>query len=399
MEEELFKKLQDQMHRLYQIQFYRKKLFELGLNPNDIKGISDFIKIPFMTLDDVQEDIETCPPYGTLFHQDTIRVHFSPGPKGLLPVFFTPRDIKSMNKANAESFRAAGITSDDVVAITFGYHLFIAGLSIQGGFESLGCKTIPLGPGNSERAAEILQQFKVTVLAANPSFAVRLAEQGVRGIRILFAGGEAFSSIEGYKERVRSMYGKITLIDAYGLAQAAPLARECRYEKGLHITDNLFFVEIIDPETGEILPNGQRGEVVVTHLTKEASPLLRFRTGDLSVMEYGKCDCGRTITLPKGVIGSAKNMVKVKGVKIYPSQMPLVLKGFPFFSGKYQMFISSAGTTDSLEVLIEGDPPEEFDLSLLKQKLKQELLINPDKIEIRKRLDDGEVIHDRRYGT
>ena len=398
MEEELIKKLQDQMHRLYHIQFYRKKFCELGLNPNDINKISDFKKIPFMTLDDVQEDIEAYPPYGSLFHQETVRVHFSPGPKGLLPVFFTPRDIENMNKANSESFRAAGIMSDDVVAITFGYHLFIAGLSIQGGFESLGCKTIPLGPGNTERAADILQKFKVTVLAANPSFAVRLAEQGVRGIRILFAGGEAFSSIEGYKERIRSMYDQIILIDAYGLAQAAPLGRECRYERGLHIIDNLFFVEIIDPETGESLPNGQRGEVVVTHLKKEASPLLRFRTGDLSVMEYGKCECGRTITLPKGVIGSAKNMVKVKGVKIYPSQIPLVLKGFPFLSGTYQMIISSAGTTDSLEVLVEGDQPENFDISLLKQKLKQELLINPDKIEIRKRLDDGEIIDDRRYG-
>lgn len=396
--EVLSKRIQNQMQRIYQNKFYRKRFDEWGLNPNDIKRMSDFTKIPFMTINDIVEDIENYAPYGSLFHPETVRVHFSPGPKGFLPVCFTRQDIETMNVTNAQILKAAGITPEDVVAVTFGYHLFIAGLSFQGGFETLGCKTIPVGPGNSERTAEILQRFNVAVLVSNPSFAMKLAEKGVRGIRILLAGGEPFSSIEGYRDRVRSMYDHpITLLDAYGLAHAAPVARECRHENGMHVIDELFFVEIIDPDTGEVLPDGQKGEVVVTHLNKEASPLLRFRTGDLSILKHSKCDCGRTITFPKGVIGSSKDMVKVKGVKLYPSQIPLVLKGFPCFSGRYQLFISSTGTTDSLKMIVEGDALKEFELSLLQQKLKEALLLNLDKIVIRNKLDDERVIVDQRY--
>ena len=393
----LMKKVRNQAQKISKMPFYRSKFDEWGLNPDDLKSIEDFRKIPFMTLNDIQKDLEDHPPFGLLFHPETVRIHFSPGPKGLLPISFTERDIKDMNKANARCFKSAGVTSDDVVAVTFNYHLFIAGHSIQGGFETLGSKTIPVGPGETDRTAEILQRFGVTVLAANPSFAAKLAEKGVRGIRVLFAGGEPLSSVEGYKEKLRSLFGNITLIDVYGLAQAAPLARECRYETGLHVIDDLFFVEIIDPEAGDVLPDGQKGEVVVTHLIKESAPLLRFRTGDLSVMKHFKCSCGRTTTLPKGVVGSAKEMVKVKGVKLYPSQIPLVLKTFPELTGKYRILISSTGTTETLQMLLEGNVTQGYDISSLRKRLKEALLILPNQIEVVKNLEDGPNIMDQRH--
>jgi len=392
------KRIQAQAEAISRVTFYREKFKTWGLNPKDLNGMENFRRIPFMTLSDVQKDFEDHPPFGSLLHPDNIRVHFSPGPKGLIPVVFTQKDIREMNRANATCFRLAGVTSNDVVAVTFNYHLFIAGLSIHGGFETLGCKTIPVGPGETDRTLEILDRYGVTVLASNPSFAMKLFEKGARGIRVLFAGGEPFSSVEGYKERLRALCGgKITLIDAYGLAQAAPLARECLHETGLHIIDDLFFVEIVDPETGEVLPDGAKGEVVVTHLKKESGPLLRFRTGDLSIMERFTCPCGRRTTLPKGVVGSAREMVKIKGVKVYPSQVSLVLKAFPGLTGRYRMLISSTGTTERFDMLMEGEIQGEQDLARLQTSMKKALLIAPNQIEVVKQLENGPTIVDQRH--
>lgn len=396
-EPELMQRIEGQLERNSELDFYRKRFDRYGIDFKSIKSLNDFQQIPLMTLSDLAEAFDESPPLGSLFHPRTQRVNLSPSPMGFLPMMFTDRDIETMGSVNARAFKDAGIKPDDVVAITFGYHLFIAGLSLQGGFEALGCKTIPVGPGDAKRTADIINRFGVTVLASGPSFALRCAEEGAKGIRILIAGGEPFSSVEGFKERVRDALGQITLIDTYGLAQVSPLARECSEETGLHILDEWVYLEIIDPETGKVLPDGQRGEVVVTNLAKEASPLLRFRTGDLSTLKHIKCSCGREATLPNGVIGSTTEMHKMKGVKVYPSQMVSILKSFSGMSGKYRFTVSTSGTTDYVKLVVEGETPANFDISALRDKIKQVLLINPNELTIEKEIGDGPAVVDERY--
>lgn len=396
-QDEIIETIQEQLMRDLELEFYRKRFQRFDINPKKIRTLEDFRKIPCMTLDDLASAYMEKPPLGSLVHPRTRRVNLSPSPIGFLPMLFSDRDIEIMNLVNADAFRAAGVRSEDVIAVTFGYHLFIAGLSLQGGFEKLGCKTIPVGPGEAKRTAEIINRFGVTVLASGPSFALRCSEEGAKGIRILIAGGEPFSSVDGFKDRVRESLGQITLIDTYGLAQVSPLARECKEETGLHILDEWVYVEIIDPDTEEVLPNGERGEVVVTNLQKEASPLLRYRTGDLSTLDHIKCSCGRSATLPKGIIGSTTEMHKMKGVKVYPSQMGAILKTIPGASGKYRFVLSTSGTTDYVKLLIEGDTPPNFNISQLREKIKQALLIYPNELTIERKIGEGPSVVDERY--
>lgn len=398
-EAERIKLLQEQLKRISALPFYKKRFQAGGINPEDIRSLEDFQKIQLMDTKDLQKDLEDYPPLSSLFHPDTIRVTLSPGPKGLMPVYHTRQDVEEVNKELAAMYRACGVGPEDIAAITFGYHLFIAGITIHGGFETLGCKTIPLGPGESERTAEILNRFKVTVLASNPSFALKLAQEGARSLRLLFAGGEPFSSVEGYKEKLRQAFGPIGLIDSYGLGQSTPVARECKEERGLHVADNLIYLEIVEPETGKVLPHGERGEVVITHLRRQGSPLLRFRTGDLSVMEHIDCPCGRKATLTKGVLGRTDEMHKVKGVKLYPSQIDHLLRPLPDYTpGKYRVIISSKpGGGDLFRLIIEGSDPGSVETEKIIERIKGNILIKPDKVEFVEKLLEGPKLMDERY--
>ena len=396
-ENTLVEKIRGQLTRNSQLPYYAHRFKNIGLKVKDIRTITDFRNIPLMNTEDLVQSHEEFPPLGSMCHPDTVRVNISPGPKGFLPVTFTQRDIQEVAQTNAGSLRSTGITEHDVVAITFGYHLFIAGLLTQGGFEAVGCKTIPLGPGDAERAAELINRFGVTVLASNPSFAIRLAEAGVKELKMLYAGGEAFSSVPGYKERVRNLYGDIRLIDGYGLAHAAPVARECTEESGMHVLEDIVYLEIIDPETENVLTEGEEGEIVITHLSKESSPLLRFRTGDLSVFEYIDCPCGRSATLPYGVRGSAREMYKVKGVKLYPTQIGLIVKSFQELTGKYRIVISSKGGTDRLKILLEAIKGQSISEQAFRERVKQAILIRPEKIEIIESLEEGPLVIDERF--
>lgn len=391
--------LREQVKRISALPFYQKRFQAAGLEPEDIRTLEDFRKIPLMDTKDMQKDLEEHPPYGSLFHPDTIRVTLSPGPKGLMPVYHTRQDVEEVNQELAAMYRACGVGPQDIAAITFGYHLFIAGITIHGGFETLGAKTIPLGPGESQRTAEILNRFQVTVLASNPSFALKLAQEGVQSIRILFAGGEPFSSVEGYKAKLRQAFGPIGLIDSYGLGQSTPVARECKEERGLHVADNLIYLEIVEPETGKVLPDGERGEVVITHLRRQGSPLLRFRTGDLSLMEHSHCPCGRKATLTQGVLGRTDEMHKVKGVKLYPSQIDHILRPLPDYSpGKYQVTLSSKpGGGDYFRLIVEGKDPGPGEIERIIERMKGSLLIKPDQVEFIEKLPAGPKVMDERY--
>jgi phenylacetate-CoA ligase len=391
--------LQEQAKKISSLPFYHKRFQAIGFEAGDLRSPEDFQRVPLMETKDLQKDMEEHPPYGSLFHPDTIRMTLSPGPKGLMPVYHTRQDVDEVNRELATMYAACGVGPRDIAAVTFGYHLFIAGITIHGGFESLGCKTIPLGPGDSQRTAEMINRYGITVLASNPSFALKLAHEGVKSIRVLFAGGEPFSSVEGYKERLRQAFGPIGLIDSYGLGQSTPVARECREERGLHVADSILYLEIVDPETGKALPDGERGEVVITHLRRQGSPLFRFRTGDLSMMEYIDCPCGRKATLTRGVLGRTDEMHKVKGVKLYPSQIDHILRTLPEYTpGKYRVILSrKAGGGDFFRLAVEARDPGPEEKGRIAERIKEILLIRPDRVEFLEKLPEGGKVVDERF--
>jgi phenylacetate-CoA ligase len=256
-----------------------------------------------------------------------------------------------------------------------------------------------LGPGESERAINLINRYEVSVLITNPTFAIKLAAGGIPSIRTLFVGGEPFASVQGYPQKVRNAFGRdLTIIDSYSMSLCMPVARSCRYDQGLHIMNDLIFAEVIDPSTGENVPYGEKGELVLTHLYKEASPLLRYRTGDLTYMIKGKCKCGREITLPKGVIGRTDEMLKIKGVKFWPSQIGNILREFPEYKDRYRVVVRSKMGVDRLELVVEGSESGKDKADELSGRLKQETLLAFDKIEIVEKLEGGSRVVDERKG-
>jgi phenylacetate-CoA ligase len=388
-----------QLEKIYQIDFYRQKFDQAGIRPFDIRRMDDFKKIPFTKSPEILEELRKRPSECSLYSGDVTRINFSPSGQELYPVYQTHHDLNKMHEVCARSLEAAGVTKKDICVVTFGYHLFMAGLFYQSQLESYGAKVIPLGPGESERAINLINQYEVTVLVTNPTFAMKLAAGGIPNVRILFVGGEPFTSVEGFPEKVRAAFGRdLTIIDSYSMALCMPIARSCQYDKGLHIMDDFIFAEVIDPLTGEAVLMGEKGELVLTHLYKEAVPLLRYRTGDLTFMEKGKCQCGREITLPKGILGRTDEMLKIKGVKFWPSQVGLVLREFPEYSDRYRVLVRSEKGVDKLELQIEGKRCKEEDTEVLTRRLKQETLLAFDRIEVLEHLGEGPRVVDERAG-
>lgn len=397
--DELLIKLRAQLKRIYKIGLYKKKYTEAGIQPEDIKTMDDFRKIPFTDFKEFEREIfEDKPPFGGFLNKKVTRINFTPSNKGLMPVLNTKKDLLLMNKANALSYSKAGLEKNDILLNTISCHVFAGGLQIHEAVETQGAKIISVGPGETERTLEIIRRFKVNALYTNPSFAVKLAEMGMKGIKILFAGGEPFSSVRGYKDKVRDALGKnIFLIDAYALSHSMPTGRECRLENGIHIIDDLVFVEIIDPQTGEVLPDGQRGEIVITQLYKEAMALFRFRTGDLSLMEHVKCECGYEATLPKGVFGRVDNMVKIKGVKIYPSQIGLILRSYTNLAESPFRLVVSKKESGGDHFVLKIKSKFTGDVDTLKRHFKETLLIQVDDLTFVEDLPEGTMVEDHRW--
>jgi phenylacetate-CoA ligase len=397
--DELLIKLRDQMKRIFKIGLYKKKYEVAGIHPEDIRTMDDFRKIPFTNFKEFEKEVfENNPPYGSFFDKKVTRVNFTPSNKGLMPVLNTKKDLLLMNKANAMSYSKAGLEKNDILLNTISCHVFAGGLQIHEAVETHGGKIISVGPGETERTLEIIRKFKVNALYTNPSFAVKLAGMGMKGIKILFAGGEPFSSIKGYKDKVRDALGKkVFLIDAYALSHSMPTGRECRLENGIHIIEDLVFVEIIDPQTGEVLPDGQWGEIVITQFYKEAMPLFRFRTGDLSMMEHIKCECGYEATLPKGVFGRVDNMVKIKGVKIYPSQIGYVLKSYDNLKESPFRLVVSKKESGGDHLILKIKSNVKGDVDTLKRHFKETLLIQVDDLTFVEELSEGPVVEDNRW--
>lgn len=311
-----------------------------------VPDTAEWESVPFLTRDRLTEASEA----GELLHPDAVRVHLTPHPGGhWLPEYATRADTQRHDQAGAQAFARAGVRPEDHVQVAFGYHRFAGGWLMQGGLEALGAKVLPFGPGESEAQLESLRRLGVRVLVAAPSFAQKLGEAGAR-VELLISSGEPLTSIAGRREKVEAALGGVAL-DCYGSSEAGLMALETSAKDGLRVLDDWVYLEVVDPETGAVLPDGERGELVVTHRTKEAMPLLRFRTGDLTRLER-RAD---GTYLPGGVFGSVGGMVKVKGVKLFPREVAFWLAGHGLDHTQHTLRLWSQGGADRLGVQVRGD--------------------------------------------
>ena len=378
--------VREQLNRVTKHDLYAKKFAEADVDPAALESWSDFRELPFLTAAELETDFEDVPPTGSLY-DGAAMVTFSPMGDDLQPVFDTEADLEHQAAVNASEFERIGIEPGDRVVNTFGYELFGTGYVIHRALEKLGAEVFPLGPGDSEQVAGTIQQFDVNALIGNPSFALKVGEAG--GAVDTFVGaGEPFTSVPGRREAVKDALGAETATDYFGTRHIMPVAAETNDEDGLHVVTDYAVVEIVDPDTDEVLEEGERGEVVVTHVQKEGLPLVRYRTGDLAEIEVR----GNEVVMPDGIIGRTDERLKVKGVKVYPESIETVLASFEGLTGEYRIEVDQPSSTDRLTVITEG----EANSDTLQAALGERLLISPDEVELVDDLDETGIV-DNRY--
>ena len=362
--ERLVKQVQ---HVWNNVPYYRQKMEEKGVTPDDIKGVSDLHKLPFLT----KADLRDAYPYGLMGKpkSECVRIQSTSGTTGRRVVaFYTQHDIDLWEDCCARAIVAAGGTKDDVVQVAYGYGLFTGGPGLNGGSHKVGCLTLPMSSGNTERQLQFMTDLEATILCCTPSYAEYLAEtiheQGLRDkikLKAGIFGAEAWS--EEMRRDIEQSLG-IKAYDIYGLTETSGpgVSYECSEQTGMHINEDHFIAEIIDPETGEVLPEGSKGELVFTSITKEAFPLLRYRTRDICVLTRKPCSCGRTHVKMSKPMGRSDDMLIIKGVNVFPSQIETVLleQGYP---ANYQIIVDRVNHSDTLEVLVEM-APDKFSDSL-----------------------------------
>lgn len=339
------------------VPYYRKKMEEKGVTPDDIKGVDDLHKLPFLS----KADLRDAYPYGLLAAplKDCVRIQSTSGTTGRRVVaFYTQHDIDLWEDCCARAIVAAGGTNEDVVQIAYGYGLFTGGAGLHGGSHKVGSLTLPMSSGNTDRQLQFMTDLQSTILCCTPSYAAYLAEsiheRGLRdkiNLKAGIFGAEAWS--EKMRQEIQNQLG-IKAYDIYGLTEISGpgVAFECSAQTGMHINEDHFIAEIIDPDTGEVLPDGTQGELVFTSITKEAFPLLRYRTRDICVLTREKCSCGRTLVKMCKPMGRSDDMLIVKGVNVFPSQIETVLieQGY---QANYQIIVDRVNNSDTLEVMVE----------------------------------------------
>ncbi len=343
------------------VPYYRKKMEAKGVTPEDIKSVDDLHKLPFVTKDDLRESY----PYGLVARplRDCVRIQSTSGTTGKRVVaFYTQHDIDLWEDCCARAIVAAGGTNEDVCQVSYGYGLFTGGPGLNGGSHKVGCLTIPTSSGNTERQIMFIRDLNATILCCTPSYAAYIGEtmkeMGITPEQIPLKAGifgaEAWS--EEMRQDIQNTLG-IKAYDIYGLTELSGpgVSFECSEQTGMHINEDHFIAEIIDPNTGEVLPEGTQGELVFTSLTKEAFPLLRYRTRDICVLTRKKCSCGRTFVKMSKPRGRSDDMLIVKGVNVFPSQIETVLleQGY---QANYQILVDRVNNTDTLEVMVEMTP-------------------------------------------
>ena len=355
------KRLQSLIGRVYEtVEPYREKMTAAGVKPEDIQGLGDLQKLPFTTKEDLRENY----PFGmfTMELDDIVRVHASSGTTGKPTVVgYTKNDIETWAKMMARALACAGATRGDMVHNAYGYGLFTGGLGAHYGAEKLGATVIPVSGGNSKRQINIMKDFGSTILMSTPSYALNLADamdqMGIDpsslSLRVGIFGAEPWS--ENMREEVENKLN-IKAVDIYGLSEVIGpgVAQECLTStRGMHIFEDHFLPEIINPETGEVLPPGERGELVFTTLTKEAFPVIRYRTKDITSLHYETCNCGRTLVRMEKVTGRSDDMLIIRGVNVFPSQVEHVLMGIEGVEPHYQIIVEREGSMDSMTVEVE----------------------------------------------
>ncbi|HEY8450482.1 MAG TPA: phenylacetate--CoA ligase [Bacillota bacterium] len=354
--------------------FYRRKFAAAGIRRDDIRSSDDLQELPFTTKQDLRESLELAPPYGDYLAvplEQTVRLHTSSGTTGRpTPMFWTRADLDRWSDLYARSGYQMGIRAHDVHQNAFNYSWFVGGLGAQYGFERIGCTVIPAGVGESRRQIETMVAYRSTVLTSTISFAFYLAETARElgydpaqlPLRILMVGGEPGGSVPQARARLEALWNA-RVYDGYGTSEFQPVAWECEQQRGLHICEDFVFVEVCDPDTGERVPPGEKGVLVLTHLDRQACPLVRWWTGDIACVSDEPCPCGRTHRLiPGGILGRADDMLIVKGVNLFPSAVEDVLRGLPEIGTEYQIILDrdvtdpNTGGLQAIKLRIEHDP-------------------------------------------
>ena len=343
------------------VPLYRKKMEEKGITPDDIKGIDDIYKLPFTSKADLREGY----PYGLLAKplSECVRIHSTSGTTGKrVMAYYTQHDIDLWYDCCARAITAAGGTNEDVVQVSYGYGLFTGGAGLDGGSHKLGCLTVPTSSGNTERQIMFIQDMKSTILCCTPSYAAYIGEtmkeMGLTPEDIPLKAG--IFGAEAWSEEMRRDIEKtlgIKAYDIYGLTELSGpgVSFECSAQSGMHVNEDHFYAEIIDPNTGEVLPEGSKGELVFTALTKEAFPVIRYRTRDICQLKYEKCSCGRTHVRMAKPMGRSDDMLIIRGVNVFPSQIETVLLNRGY-SPNYQIIVDRVNNTDTFEIKVELTP-------------------------------------------
>ncbi len=367
----------------HNVSYYREKMQKNGVEPSDIKSIDDLRKLPFT----YKQDLRDTYPYGlfALPLSEIVRIHVSSGTTGKQTVVgYTMKDIDTWSEAMARALVCAGTDRHSFIQIAYGYGLFTGGLGVHYGAERIGASVIPISGGNTKRQIQIMRDFGTNILACTPSHALSMVEEleemGVRkeelSIKAGVFGGEPWS--ENMRNEIEERLG-ILAIDIYGLSEVIGpgVASECECKCGLHIPEDHFIPEIIDPVTEEILPPGSTGELVFSTITKEGLPLLRYRTRDISSLACDKCDCGRTAVRMSKVSGRTDDMLIIRGVNVFPSQIESVLLEMGETAPHYQLVIDRKDNFDFLEILVEMTPSlfsdEVRELENIENKIRHEI--------------------------
>ena len=367
LEQTQFERLQSTLNRVYaHVPFYRKKFDREGITPESVESLSDIVRLPFTTKEDVLANY----PYG-LFAvplREIVRIHSSSSTTGTSVVGYTRNDLKTWSSLVARVLTAGGVTKDDVVQVSLGYGLFTGGFGLHYGAERVGASVIPASSGNTARQIQIMRDFKTTALVATPSYAMLIAdtirEMGIPvsalSLKYGLFGAEPWS--ERMRQRIQEALG-IIATDNYGIsAVLGPgIAGECMERKGLHFHEDHFLVEVIDPETLKPLPQGEQGELVLTTLTKEAFPMIRYRTRDLTRLLPEDCRCGRTGRRMSRVTGRTDDMLIIRGVNVFPSQVESLLHEVAGGESAFQLVVDRKGPMDEATLLVEAGADPSFE--------------------------------------
>ena len=352
-------KIVKQVKHVYEnVPYYKNLMDEKGVTPDDIKSIDDVYKLPFLS----KADLRDAYPYGLLAKplSECVRIHSTSGTTGKRVVaFYTQHDVDLWEDCCARAIMAAGGTYEDVCHVAYGYGLFTGGAGLHGGSHKVGCLTLPMSSGNTERQIDFMRDLRSTILCCTPSYAHYIAEtlheMGLTADDISLKAGifGAEPWTEEMRRDIEKMLG-IKAYDIYGLTETSGpgVSFECSAQTGMHINEDHFYAEIIDPDTGEVLPEGSKGELVFTSLDKEAFPLLRYRTRDICVLKREKCPCGRTHIKMCKPMGRSDDMLIIRGVNVFPSQIETVLlkEGY---TPNYQIVVDRVGSTDTFDVYVE----------------------------------------------